>query len=784
MWILISFCPALAIEETNGTYIVGTAQELAEVASMIDKGNAKLKAILTADIDFRSYPTTMLGSTTRYPFQGDFDGNGHVITLGINTTETGDYSGALIRFAHNATVRNLQIEGSVSTCGKHCASLISYASGTCSITNVVSSANLSSSSHDDCIGGFIGIAGENFDRNSTNITFTNCAFTGSITYTGVDIAGKNSIGRFAHHGGGFVGWKGVSNSRVYLINCFSAPRELQQSANFHPFVRYWPYKDVGIVCLQNCYYASNITDYGKSTLLDQSQGHPLPLADFHNGHLCELLNQGNSVPAWRQKDGSDYYPLPTFSKPDSTIHTITSADELEAFALLVSTTNPYAKAVLGADIDYRSHTSSVGNEEHPFMGFFEGNNHSILVNFSFTPINALFGCVGPEGIVKNLQVNGTITTSSPYAVAGGIVGHLNGGYVLECHSMVDITVIGDGQPITGGIVGEGDGMALISNCVFSGSITTSHSPRAGYILGTALDMPTYPTVFIRNSIVFQPAEKLQGASTLPLYNGLKHQVHADEAFCLVKEDFYPAPTSGPKMYQLSNGDIFQIIWDRQIMSDKKTIDEQEYLIKRTHLTLLFVGLLSLLIIITLLAITQSLKVKHLLLQRSFDNAIRQLEQWEESMRQARETKDSNKGICKDESKTNNTPGSAQHNSEKIKLHALYDRILLLMDEQQLYRLDDLNEPRLARELGTNVKYLSQCIQQCSNQSNFNAWLASYRINHALQQISANPFIDVMSVCHDSGFASHSTFNRHFKNIVGMTAQQYIKMVQNNSAHSS
>lgn len=786
--LLVMWVPASALVQVDGIYTIGTAQELAEFAELVAEGETDSHAMLTADIDFRDYPATMIGNSRQRPFQGIFDGDGHLITIGINTTETGDYSGALFRFAYDATIRNLRLAGSVSTCGKHCASLISFASGTCSIVNVVSSVRLSSNSYDDCMGGFIGIAGENFDRVSTNITFTNCAFVGSIIYTGEDAEDINAIGRFAHHGGGFVGWKGISNSRIYLINCYSAPVQVQQSTNFSPFVRYWAYKDIGLVYLRSCYYASNI-NYGQTTTFNLEQGHAVALNKCENGSLCSLLNVGYGTPVWRQRYGVDHYPVPTYIETKATQNGtcwIATADELESFAQLVSTTNPYAQAILTADIDYRGHTLPIGSEEQPFLGIFDGNDHRVQVHFKDGQPSALFGCVGYESIVKNLHVDGAIDVQTlpgkPTSVVAGIVAHLKGGFVAGCLSTVDISVSGREPAVVGGIVGEGSDKAITSNCVYSGNLVLTHNSVAGYIMGRAIGATMLPSAYVRNSIAFQSPTSPDGGFPLPLCAGVERNYHVEETFCISRENFYPSSVSGPSISQLSDGEIFQIIWDRQIFKTRETISEQEYYIKRNRFVLAIVVLTSLLVIITLLATALYFKAAHLDLQRRFDNAMSQLEEWKKTLHQAREAANPVNSRAKAPSDEQSDPSSTMSlESENLRLRTLYDRLLMRMDSEKLYCREDLDETTLARELGTNVKYLSQCIQQCYGHS-FSTWLATYRINHALSMISANPLVDVMTLCHESGFASHSTFNRHFKNVIGMTAQQYIKMMRSGTSN--
>ena len=109
------------------------------------------------------------------------------------------------------------------------------------------------------------------------------------------------------------------------------------------------------------------------------------------------------------------------------------------------------------------------------------------------------------------------------------------------------------------------------------------------------------------------------------------------------------------------------------------------------------------------------------------------------------------------------------------LKSLYARLLIKMEQERLYKDPDLDEPAVASAMCSNKSYISECISKYSDQPNFNKWLAFYRINHAIMLIEDNPDIDVKTLYVESGFNNHTSFTRHFKNIVGMTAMQYIKM---------
>lgn len=105
--------------------------------------------------------------------------------------------------------------------------------------------------------------------------------------------------------------------------------------------------------------------------------------------------------------------------------------------------------------------------------------------------------------------------------------------------------------------------------------------------------------------------------------------------------------------------------------------------------------------------------------------------------------------------------------------ALMDRICELMEQQRMFRNADLKVSDLASALGTNTRYVTDCIKQTRNQT-FSQFVNTYRINHAQQLLLSHPDMKLTEVSFESGFANERSFFRTFKAITGMTAREWVQ----------
>ena len=129
------------------------------------------------------------------------------------------------------------------------------------------------------------------------------------------------------------------------------------------------------------------------------------------------------------------------------VYQIGSEEDLVAFGQLVEQEIYYLRAELTADISYSG--QPLGGTKM-FRGILDGKGHTITLNQERTENEAgLFYATGQPSVIKNLTVDGTITTSAKFAA--GFVGQANSLF-LNCVSKVNIvsTVSGDGT--NGGLV--------------------------------------------------------------------------------------------------------------------------------------------------------------------------------------------------------------------------------------------------------------------------------------------------------------------------------------------
>lgn len=165
-----------------------TAEDVLEL--MNSDGPFTGKYVLQDDIDLSEYEGELtqrpIGLEAASAFKGTFEGNGFTIS-GINITYDG--KAALFGYATNATIRNLNIEGTVTSTTSYTALMCAVVNGTTSIDNCTVSGTVNGG---EFTGGYVGFAllnsgSDNYFR-----------ITGSTNYA--------SINSTSTKVGGFVGY--------------------------------------------------------------------------------------------------------------------------------------------------------------------------------------------------------------------------------------------------------------------------------------------------------------------------------------------------------------------------------------------------------------------------------------------------------------------------------------------------------------------------------------------------------------------------------------------------
>ncbi len=132
---------------------------------------------LAADINIGS--GDLVGNTSD-PFKGTFDGCGHTINCAI--TDNASLGVAPFFYINGATIKNLKVTGTVQAAKNHCAGLVGYATGTCTIQNCWVATDVKCTGGAYC-GGVLGHA------QTSVTTISNCLYSGKITGNGSTAVG-------------------------------------------------------------------------------------------------------------------------------------------------------------------------------------------------------------------------------------------------------------------------------------------------------------------------------------------------------------------------------------------------------------------------------------------------------------------------------------------------------------------------------------------------------------------------------------------------------------------
>lgn len=144
---------------------------------------------------------------------------------------------------------------------------------------------------------------------------------------------------------------------------------------------------------------------------------------------------------------------------------------------------------LSSDITLSGDFTPIGSEEEPFLGSFDGQNHTISnlsIDDSSTDNVGFFAQIGDEdtaGSVSNLSIE--ISSITADTLVGGIAGTLYNGSIEYC-STTEGTITATGGDYVGGLVGYTEEYAAISYCYSTCDVvgTSSVGGLVGCLTGT------------------------------------------------------------------------------------------------------------------------------------------------------------------------------------------------------------------------------------------------------------------------------------------------------------
>lgn len=116
--------------------------------------------------------------------------------------------------------------------------------------------------------------------------------------------------------------------------------------------------------------------------------------------------------------------------------------------------------------------------------------------------------------------------------------------------------------------------------------------------------------------------------------------------------------------------------------------------------------------------------------------------------------------------------------------ALEDKLLLLIEKQQLYLAPQFSLDDLAELLGENRHKVSKVINARAGRT-FYDLVNGYRVVH-LQRLLDDPKqqqFTILALGLDSGFNSKASLNRIFKSVTGLSPREYLDLKQKTASHS-
>ena len=502
-------------------------------------------------------------------------------------------------------------------------------------------------------------------------------------------------------------------------------------------------------------------------------------------------------------------------KKEDGVYRIGTAQELNEFISLVDGEDSAACATLTADIDFSAYDNMIGVKRR-YTGTFDGCCHKITVNYdSPGEYRGLFKFIGEGCEVKNLQVAGRIQSHNQYAA--GLVADMYSGTVSNCLVTVDIESDYTGDCTYGGISGFTTGKSRIRNCVYAGSIKAPLGKRVGGLVGWVDN----PGTIVENSIAICHAElgtEENSNSVVRCHDRSYVKLHNVFYVNDIKSGFDGAQKVS--FEDLQNGRIFYQVLGSEIYSAEQQLDQYEQDLHVANVKLRLIAVIALLLALLLINLFLLYRYRRRQTRLLFQKLLVEHALWEGRQQRILEFKpqpaeevidqtswneaDSEESIVMEkESLANNAPdymtmNEAETNNEDTaqdgilskdeeadetegqetnqkELRRIYQLAQKGMAEHQYYTDTELDVRKLALHIGTNRSTLSRAINRFSDGKNFSAWLAEYRLNHAIELMdNMEKLPSLEDLAARSGFSSRSTFYRQFKTLTGLTPKQYLR----------
>lgn len=208
--------------------------------------------------------TTMAGADTS--FSGTFDGGGHVLNVNITNEDGTSLHIAPFRYINNAVIKNLTVDGEISSNSMYTGGLVGKASGTNTIESCIVKATLTLKGH--YAGGIVA-----YSEGVSTTTIRDCVFAGKfVGNTPEEVVIESGSSTQANNVGGIWG----NNGNVSVINCLEFGT-FENIGSMNPIVY------SGSSMITNSYYTNGSNDSAKKAYKVSGSDNIMVILDGEHG---------------------------------------------------------------------------------------------------------------------------------------------------------------------------------------------------------------------------------------------------------------------------------------------------------------------------------------------------------------------------------------------------------------------------------------------------------------------------------------------------------------------
>ena len=518
----------------SGTFPIATAADWKLFCKLVnEKGLTNLNARLDGDVDLGG-DIVMVG-TYDNKYAGTFDGGEH--TLKINWNSGNETDIAPFKSVDGATIKNLRTEGYIKSNTYGLSGLIYSVDGATTISGCVSNVDLTSSYDKNAGCDASGMV--HHVTSGASVEFTDCLVKGKFHATTDN--GKKGMGGFVYGQYGTCKMTNClyagENNATTRSNTFADKATLTNCYYLNACGTAQG-KQVTKEQLKNGYVAHKLQGTREETVWGQVLGTdtiPQPTAEVakqvyevkftlnNEVKATRYANSGQTVslPTVQELLGADYAPNITYAlsfegdfSASSTVTgnttvvanvvfkdiSIATKEDWKKFGELVRSGEGKLNARLTADVNLGSEINMVGDDNNKYSGTFDGQNHTLKLDWNNTngllaPFKTVDGAT-----IKNLRTEGEIKSSLNFL--SGLVYEAFGTTTISgCISAVNITSTynGSGCDVAGIIECVRDNAKVtITDCVVKGKFTATTEKGRRYMSGFVVDQ--YGTCTLTNCL--------------------------------------------------------------------------------------------------------------------------------------------------------------------------------------------------------------------------------------------------------------------------------------------